>query len=117
MHHPEFLCQAEEAFCMAHKKIASGIQAMPKFFDQALLFRFVEIDHDVAAENNVVATGKELSLEIVEVELDELLQLGLDGVFVSGFFKVAEATGVVHWFHLLFGENTFLADAKAGVAD
>jgi hypothetical protein len=73
MHHAEFLRQAEEAFRMAHKKIAAGIQAMPKLLDQALLFRFVKIDHDVAAENNVVATGKVFRLEIVEVELDELL--------------------------------------------
>ena len=73
MHHAEFLRQAEKTLRMADKKIAAGIQAMPKLFDQALLFGFVEIDHDVAAENDVVAARQKFGFQIVEVELDELL--------------------------------------------
>ena len=73
MHHAEFLRQSEKALCMADKKIPAGILAMPKLFDQALLLGFVEIDHDVAAKNNVVAARKEFGFEIVKVELDELL--------------------------------------------
>ena len=72
MHHAEFLRQAEQALRMAHKKIAAGIQAMPKLFDKALLFGFVKIDHDVATKNDVVAAREKFGLEIVKVELDEL---------------------------------------------
>jgi hypothetical protein len=72
MNHAELLCEAEKTFRMSHEQIASGIQTMPKFLDEALLLRFVEIDHDVAAKNDVVATRKKLGFEIVEVELNEL---------------------------------------------
>src|ERR1700726_1419691 len=90
---------------------------MPKLFDQALLFGLVKIDHDVAAQNNVVAARQELRFEIVEVELDKLLELRLDGVFVTGLLKIAQAAGVIDRLHLLFGEYAFLPNAQAGVAD
>ncbi len=41
----------------------------------------------------------------------------LDLVLVTGFFEIAEAAGVVHWFHLLLGIEAFLANAQAGIAD
>lgn len=74
MDHAEFLREAEQAFGVTHKKVAARIQAIPKLFNQALLFRLVEIDHDVAAKNDVVAAGKKFGLEIVKVELDELFE-------------------------------------------
>src|ERR1700722_9581069 len=102
---------------MAHEKVAARIQAMPKLLDQALLLGFVKIDHDVAAENDVVAPRQKFGFEIVEVELHEVLQLWLDGIFITGFFKVTQAAGVIDRLHLLLGEDAFLADAKAGVTD
>src|SRR5256884_2937547 len=90
---------------------------MPKLFNQALLFGFVEIDHDIAAEDNVVAARQEFRFQIVKVELHEFLQLRLDLVLVSGFFEIAEPAGVIDRFHLLLGIKTFLADAQAGIAD
>src|SRR4029077_13751055 len=53
MNHAEFLAQAEQAFRMPDKEVPAGIQAMPELFNQALLFGFVEIDHHVAAKNDV----------------------------------------------------------------
>ncbi len=90
---------------------------MPKLFNQALLFGFVEVDHHVATENDVVAARQEFRFQIVKVELDELLQLRLDFVLVTGFFEIAEAAGVINGFHLLLGVEAFLAGAKTGVAD
>ena len=62
---------------------------MPELFNQALLFGFVEIDHDVAAKDDVVAAGQKLGLQVVKVELHEFAQLRLDLVLVSGFFEIA----------------------------
>ena len=76
---------------MTDKEISAGIQAVPELFDQALLFGFVEIDHHVAAENDVVAARQEFGLQIVEVELDEVLELRLDGVLVARLFESSGA--------------------------
>jgi len=59
MNHAEFLTQPEQTFGVPNKEVSSRIQAMPKLFNQALLFGFVEIDHHVAAEDNVVAARQE----------------------------------------------------------
>src|SRR5690349_1053374 len=117
MHHAELLGKSKKTFRMTDEEIAAGIQAVPEFFDEALLLGGVEIDHDVAAKDDVVAAGKKFRFEIVEVELDELFQRGLDGVLVAGFFKIAKAAGVVHGLHLLLGVDTFLADTETGVTD
>jgi len=37
---------------------------MPELFDEALLLGFVEIDHDVATENDVVAAREEFGLRL-----------------------------------------------------
>ena len=87
MDHSEFLREAEKAFRVADEEEAAGIQAVPELFDQALLLGFVEIDHDVAAENDVVASREEFGFEIVKVELDEFFELRLDGIFVADFSK------------------------------
>ena len=55
MHHAELLREPEKTFCVAYEKIAAGIQAIPELVDKAFLFGFVKIDHDVTAENDVVA--------------------------------------------------------------
>src|SRR6267378_4330366 len=117
MNHAEFLTQPEQTFGVPNKEVSSRIQAMPKLFNQALLFGFVEIDHHVAAEDNVVAARQEFRFQIVKVELHELLQLRLDLVLVTGFFEIAEPAGVIDRFHLLLGIQAFLAGAQAGIAD
>ena len=77
VHHLEFLRQAEEALGVTDKQVAAGIQAMPELVDQALLLGFVEINHDVAAENDVVAAGQEFGLQIVKIELHQFFQLAI----------------------------------------
>jgi len=66
------------------------------------LLGFIEINHDVAAENDVVARGKNSGLQIVEVQTGRAASIAADDVFVGGLFKVAQATGVVDRFHLRF---------------
>src|SRR5260370_33224819 len=117
MNHAEFLGQAEQTFRMSNKQVSGGIQAVPKLFNQALLFGIVEINHDVAAEDNVVAARQELRFQVVKVELHECLQLRLDGVLVTRFFEITEPAAVLNGFHLLLGVKAFLAEAKAGIAD
>src|SRR6266852_7273090 len=116
MNHAKLLSQTEQTFSVPNEEVSSGIQAMPKLFNQALLFGFVEIDHHVAAEDNVVAARQEFRFQIVKVELHEFLQLRLDLVLVTGFFEIAEPAGVIDRFHLLLGIEAFLADAQAGIA-
>src|SRR6185437_13892642 len=55
MHHDELLGQTEQTFRMTNEQIAAGINATPEFLHQTLLLRFVEVHHDVAAEDDVVA--------------------------------------------------------------
>ncbi len=95
MHHAEFGGKSEETFGVADKEVAAGIQAMPELFDEALLFGFVEIDHDVAAEDDVVAARQEFGFQVVEVELNEFLELGLDGVLIVGLLEIAKPGGVI----------------------
>ncbi len=102
---------------MSDEEIARGVQAMPELLDQAFLLGFIEIDHHVAAEDDVVAAGQELGFEVVKVKLHKFFQLRLDGVLAGGLFEIAETAGVIHGFHLRLGVEAFLADAKAGVAD
>src|SRR5260370_7179747 len=90
---------------------------MPKLFDQALLLGFVEINHDVAAKNNVVAARQKLGLQVMKVEGDELFQLRLDFVLIASYFEMAEPAGVIDGFHLLLCVKTLLTDAKASIAD
>src|SRR6266436_990633 len=90
---------------------------MPKLFDQALLLGFVEINHDVAAQNNVVAARQKLGLQVMKIEGDELFQLRLDFVLIASFFEIAEPAGVIDGFHLLLCVKTLLTDAKASIAD
>ena len=75
--HAELIAQSEQAFGMADEEISIGIQAAIELFDEPLLLGLVEIDHHVAAEDEVVALGQELGLQVVEVELDHLLTAGL----------------------------------------
>src|SRR5207247_10601289 len=101
---------------MHNKKISSRIQAVPKLFDQTLLFVFVEINHDIAAQDDVVTARQELGFQIVKIELHEFFELRLDLVLIAGFFKIAEPAGVIHGLHLLLGVETFLPNAKTGIA-
>ncbi len=55
---------------MANEEVAAGIQAMPELFDQSLLLSFIEIDHHVAAKDDVVAARQEFGFKVVKVELD-----------------------------------------------
>src|ERR1700674_4871620 len=117
MEHAELLRESEETFRVADEEIAGRIQAVPEFVNQTLLFGFVKIDHDVAAEDDVVAARQEFSFQIVKVELDELLELRLGGVLGAGLLEITQSAGVVDRLHLLIGINAFLSDAKTGVAD
>src|SRR5436853_7914680 len=102
---------------MPNKEISGGIQAVPKLFNQALLLGFVEINHYVTAEDNVVAARQELGLQVVKVELHEFFQLWLDGILVGRFFEIPEPARVIHGFHLLLGVETFLTSTQAGIVD
>src|SRR5437879_2944687 len=117
MEHAEFLREPEETFRMADEEIARRIQAVPEFFNQTLLLGFVEIDHDVAAKDDVVAARQEFRFQVVKVELDEFLELRLDGVLGAGLFEITQPAGVVDRLHLLIGIKAFLSNAKTGVAD
>src|SRR5262249_50057469 len=111
------LGQPEKTFCMADEEISACVQTVIELVDETFLFGLVEIDHDVPAEDDVVAARKEFGFPIMEVELDELLQLWASGVLIPALFEIAEAAGVIHGFHLLLGVETFLACAQAGIAD
>jgi len=63
------------------------------------------------------AARQELGFQVVEVELNEFLELGLDGVFIAGLLEIAKPGGVIDGLHLDFGVQAFLAVAQAGVAD
>src|SRR5439155_6409973 len=93
------------------------IQTVPKLFDQALLLGFVEINHDIAAEDDVVTARQELRFQVVKVELHEFLYLRLDLVFIASLFEIAKPTGVIHGLHLLLGVQAFLANSETGIAD
>src|SRR5256885_12456278 len=101
---------------MPNKEISGGIQAVPKLFNQALLLGFVEINHHVTAEDNVVAARQELGLQVVKVELHEFFQLWLDGILVCRFLEIPEPAPVIPRFHLLLGVKTFLTRTPAGLA-
>jgi hypothetical protein len=60
--HAKAIGQAEQAFRVADEEMAVGIQAAIKLFNQSFLFRFVEIDHDIATEDEIVTLREELRL-------------------------------------------------------
>src|SRR5882672_1370288 len=55
MDHLKFVGHAQQTLGMADKQIAAWVQAAIKLFDQPFLLGLVEIHHDVAAENHIVA--------------------------------------------------------------
>src|SRR5258708_7336709 len=87
------------------------------FLDQALLLGFIEINHDIAAQNHVVAPWQEFRLQVVKVKLHQLFELWLDRIFLGGFFEITQAAGVIDGLHLDLGVKAFLAGAQAGVAN
>jgi hypothetical protein len=117
VYHFEFLREAKEALGVSHKQIATWIQAMPELIDEALLFRFIKINHHVAAQNNVVPAWKKLGFQVVKVELHQVFQLLFDGVLVSHFFEIAQAARVIHRLHLRLGIFAFLTGPQTCVAD
>ena len=74
MNHVELGCEPEEALRVADEEIALGIQAAMELVDEPLLLRLVEIDHHVAAENDVVALRQIFRFQIVKIELHEILE-------------------------------------------
>ena len=51
--------------------LAAGMDGyLSKPIDQALLFRFIEVDHHIAAPDHVIALRQEFSLKIMEIEMD-----------------------------------------------
>src|SRR5260370_42211787 len=100
---------------MPDEEEPGGIQTVPELFNQALLLRFVKIDHDVAAENNVVAARRELGVEVVEVKLHECLEGRPDRIVGRRLLEIAKAASVIDGVHLLLGAETLLADAEAGI--
>ena len=116
MQHLEFVGQPQQAFRVPNEEIATGIQAAIKFFDQPLLFRFVEIHHHVAAEDDVVALGKVFRLQVMEIEVDHFLERLLDGIAIADLIEVAQAEAVIHGAHLMLVVGAFLPRAQHGVA-
>ena len=117
MHHGKFLCQAEQALGVSDEQVAFGIEAAGEFVDQALLFGFIEIHHDVAAEDDIVALWQVFGLEVVKVEVDEFLDGLLDGIALAQLVEVAQAVVVVDRGHLRLGVDAFLTGAQHRVAD
>ena len=71
--HAELVGEPEQALGMAHEQISVGIQAAVELLHQPFLLGFVEIDHHVAAEDDVVALRQEFGLQVMKVEVDEFL--------------------------------------------
>src|SRR5579862_2320268 len=59
MNHVELGGEAEKTLGVADEKVAIGIQTAMELVDEALLLRLVEIDHHVAAEDDVVVLRQE----------------------------------------------------------
>ncbi len=102
MHHGEFVGQGKQAFRVAHEQVALEIETARELFQQALLFGFVKIHHDVAAEDHIIALRQVFCFQIMKVEMDDLFQRLLDGIAVAGLVEVAQAVAVVHARHLGF---------------
>ncbi len=115
--HGEFVCQTQQAFGMTHEQVAAGVEAAREFFHQALLLGFIEIHHDVAAEDDIVTLRQVFRFQIVEIEVDEFLERFLDGISLPDFVEIAEAIVVVHRVHVVFGVDAFLARAQDLVID
>src|SRR5271156_1136892 len=90
MNHVVSFRQAKQTLRVPYKQIAFRIQAAMKFFNQTLLFRLVEINHHVAAENRVVALRQVFRLQIVKVELHQALQRRLHRVLIAHLVEVAQ---------------------------
>ena len=102
---------------MSHEQVAARIQATVKFLDQTLLLSLIEIHHDVAAENNIIALREIFRFQIMEVEMDQFLKGLLDGITVANFVEMAKSIAVVHRGHLTFRVHPFLTRSQNGVAD
>src|SRR2546425_11162448 len=101
---------------MPDEEEPGGIQTVPELFNQALLLGFVKIDHDVAAENNVVAARQELGLEVVKIKLDECFEGWPDRILGSRLFEIAKAASVIDGVHLVLRGEALLAEAEACIA-
>ncbi len=115
--HLEAIREAEQAFGVPNEEITVGIQATIELIDQPLLFCLVEIDHHVAAEDEVIALRQELSFQVMEVELDQFPHIFFDLVNFADLVEVPQAVHVVDRLHLLLGVAAFLRSAQRGVAD
>jgi len=65
------------------------------------LLGFVEINHYVAAEDDVVPLRQEFRFQIMEVEMNELLDRFLDRLAFVDLVEIAEPGGVLHRFHMM----------------
>ena len=90
MNHAELISEAKKTLRVSNEQISIWVQATPELLDKTLLFGFVEVDHDVAAEDDVISLRQELGLEIVEVEMNEFLDRFLDRVSVVHFVEVTK---------------------------
>jgi hypothetical protein len=57
VNHSELIRQSKQTLSVPNEEISIGIQTAPEFLDEPLLFRFVEVDHDISAEDKVVTLG------------------------------------------------------------
>ncbi len=73
------MLHAGQAFAMPNIEGALGYQQSPEAFDQPLLSRAVEVDHDVAAEDDVEWTAHRPGVvhQVQPGETDQPLQFGL----------------------------------------
>src|SRR5215831_21003421 len=90
VNHAEFVRQSEETFRMSNQQIPFWIQAAIKLFNESLLLRLVEINHYVAAEDDVISLGQEFRLEVVEVKMNSSFRDFLISDFFSTFLKLAK---------------------------
>jgi len=72
--HLKFTAQAQQALRMSHKKDIRRHSGSGKYFStRAFLFRFIEIHHDVAAEDHIVPLRQVFRLQIVKVDSEPFL--------------------------------------------
>src|SRR5262249_43300433 len=117
VHHLETVRKTEQTFRVTDEEVTAWIQTTIELLDQALLLRFVEIHHDVAAEDDVVSLRQVFGFEVVKVKVDEFFYSFLDDVAVSHLVEVSQARAVVHSCHLVFVVTGLLRSAQYGIAD
>ena len=102
---------------MTHQQISTGSKTAIELVNQSSLLRLVEIHHDIAAENYVVALRQKFGLQIVEVEMYQLLYRFFNRVAFTDFVEIPQALVVIDRRHLMFGVDTLLSGSQHRVTN